>query len=57
MARVKIFKKDGSESPYFWSDRDSGDRTAKTVFKRTTDGIKRMTGVRFNAITKRIKKD
>jgi hypothetical protein len=57
MAKVKIFKKDGSASPYFWSDRDSADRTDKTVYKQTSDGVKKMTGVRFNAVTNRIKKD
>jgi hypothetical protein len=57
MAKVKIFKKDGSASPYFWSNRDSGDRTAMTVYKQTAEGVKRMTGVCYNAVTKRIKKD
>jgi hypothetical protein len=57
MAKVKIFKKDGSASPYFWSERDSADRTDKTVYKQTSDGVKKMTGVRFNAVTNRIKKD
>lgn len=57
MAKVKIFKKDGSASPYFWSDRDSADRTDKTVYKQTSDGVKKMTGVRFNAVTNQIKKD
>jgi hypothetical protein len=57
MAKVKIFKKDGSASPYFWSNRDSGDRTAMTVYKQTAEGVKRMTGVCYNAVTKRIRKD
>lgn len=56
MAKVKIFKKDGSPTPYFWSNRDS-DRTNVTVYKQTTDGVKRMKGVRFNAETNRMQKD
>lgn len=47
--RIRIFKKDGSPTPYFWSDKDGTDRTVQTVYKRTDDGIKRMTGVHFDA--------
>lgn len=56
MAKVKIFKKDGSPTPYFWSDRDSGDRTDVTVYKQSADGVKRMKGVRFNAVTNRMRR-
>lgn len=52
----KIVKKDGSATPYFWSDRDGKDRSEKTVYKQTSDGVKRMTGVQFNADTKQIEK-
>lgn len=55
MAKVKIFKKDGTSTDYFWSDRDS-DRTDVTVYKQTPDGVKRMRGVRFNAVTNRMRK-
>jgi hypothetical protein len=57
MAKVKIFKKDGTPTPYFWLNRDSGDRTSETVYKRTPDGIKRMKGVHFNAVTNRMHKE
>ena len=56
MAKVKIYKKDGTPTPYFWSDKHSGDRTRQTVYKQTTDGIKRMRGVHFDAVAKRIRK-
>jgi hypothetical protein len=56
MARFRIFKKDGTPSPYFWSDKDGSDRSAKTVYKQTGEGVKRMTGVRFNVPAKRIEK-
>ena len=56
MARVKIFKKDGSATPYFWSDKNPGDRTDLRIYKRTPDGVKRMRGVRFNAVTNRVRK-
>ena len=47
--KIRIFKKDGTPTPYFWSDRDGGDKAIQTVYKRTDDGIKRMTGVHFDA--------
>lgn len=57
MAKIKIFKKDGSPTPYFWSDKADEERTSKTVYKQTSDGVKRMRGVRFNAATNRMRKD
>jgi hypothetical protein len=57
MARFKISKKDGTPSPYFWSDKDGTERTQKRVYKQTEDGVKRMKGVTFNATTNRIRKD
>ena len=56
MARNRIFKKDGSPTPYFWSDKDPAAPTEKTVFKETESGVKRMRGVQFTAATKRLKK-
>jgi hypothetical protein len=52
MARVKIFKKDGSATPYFWSDKEAG--ADKTVYKQTDEGVKRMKGVRYDAAAKRM---
>ena len=57
MAKIKIFKKDGTPTSYFWSDKHSSDRNDLTVFKETKDGVKRMTGVRFNAVKNRMEKD
>jgi hypothetical protein len=56
MARVKIFKKDGTPTSYFWSDDDGTEQSRKTVYKETTDGVKRMTGVHFDAAANRIQK-
>ncbi len=56
MARVKIFKKDGTPTPYFWSDRDS-DRKNLTVYKQTDDGVKRMRGVHYDAVARRMRKE
>jgi hypothetical protein len=56
MARFRIRKKDGTETSYFWSDSDRSAPTAKTVYKQTTDGVKRMKGVHFDTTTKRIVK-
>lgn len=57
MARNIIMKKDGSPSQYFWSDRDGKQPTERTVYKQTDTGVKRMTGVHYNADTRRIQKD
>lgn len=56
MARVKIFKKDGSPTPYFWSDKEATGDREKTVYKQTTDGIKRMKGVHFDPVKNRMRK-
>lgn len=57
MAKVKIFKKDGTPTPYFWSDTAAGGtRTHKTVYKQTSDGVKRMKGVHFDPSANRMHK-
>ena len=56
MAKVKIFKKDGTPTPYFWSSKHSTDRKFQTVYKRTAEGIKRMKGVHFDAINNKMVK-
>ena len=53
--KIKIVKKNGTPTPYFWTDRDS-DRTHLTVYKQTAEGVKRMTGVHFDAVTNRMHK-
>jgi hypothetical protein len=54
MSRTNIVKKDGSPTPYFWSDKDGNDLTAKTVYKRTDRGVTRMKGVQFDVTRKKI---
>ncbi|HEX6252042.1 MAG TPA: hypothetical protein VFZ56_11465 [Gemmatimonadaceae bacterium] len=56
MARINILRKNGTPTAYFWSDKDRADETRKTVYKQTSDGIKRMRGVHFNPSTRRIQK-
>ncbi|HSJ32073.1 MAG TPA: hypothetical protein VK933_11610 [Longimicrobiales bacterium] len=56
MARIRISKKDGTPTPYFWSDKDGTDRTKQVVYKETVDGVKRMKGVRFNSVTNRMRR-
>ena len=46
--KIKIFKKDGSPTPFFWSDKDGADKTHQTVYKQTETGVKRMTGVHYD---------
>jgi hypothetical protein len=56
MARIKIFKKDGSATPYFWLEKEKETRT-KTVYKQTPEGVRRMKGVRFNPTTNQMRRD
>jgi len=56
MAKIKIYKKDGSASPYFWSDKDGTEEKRKTVYKVTAEGVKRMKGVHFDAVENRLRK-
>jgi len=51
MAKVRIFKKDGTPTQYFWSSKNAADRTSLTVYKQTSEGIKRMKGVTYDAET------
>jgi hypothetical protein len=56
MAKHPIVRKNGTPTNYYWSDSDGSDRTSRTVYKQTTDGVKRMKGVSFNAETGKLKK-
>ncbi len=56
MARVKIFRKDGSPTPYFWSNKNV-DQTLHTVYKQTDKGVTRMKGVRYEPSTGRMRRD
>lgn len=48
MARTRIYKKDGTPTPFFWSDKDGSERTRQTVYRQTPSGVKRMKGVHFH---------
>ena len=54
--RVPITKKDGTPTAYFWLSRGSSDVQKQTIYKKTKDGIKRMTGAHFDAIAKEVVK-
>ena len=57
MARIEISRKDGAPSPYYWSDDDGSEPRSKTVYKKTRDGRKRMRGVHYDPVTRRIIRD
>jgi hypothetical protein len=57
VAKVRIYRKDGRPTPFFWREDDGKDRAHKTVYKRTTVGTKRMKGVHFNTETNEFKKE
>ncbi len=54
MAKVRINRPDGNPSPYFWSDKETSARDRKTVYKQTEGGVKRMRGVHFDPVRKRM---
>lgn len=56
MGKMKIVKKDGSTTPYFWSDEDGSAPTRKRIYKQTSSGVKRMRGVRFDSVKNRIRR-
>jgi hypothetical protein len=55
--KTKIVKKDGSATPYFWSDKDGKELTEKTVYKQTDRGVTRMKGVKFDVTRKKMNRD
>lgn len=56
MAKVQILKRDGTPTPYFWSDKDKGDQSQRTVYKQADGRVLRMKGVHFDATTLKIVK-
>lgn len=54
MARIKIFRKDGSPTPYFWSNKNAENKSLHIVYKETDKGITRMNGVRYEPATGRM---
>ncbi|MEJ2677597.1 MAG: hypothetical protein P8174_00820 [Gemmatimonadota bacterium] len=56
MAKMKILKKDGTPSSYFWSDDDGSGPTRKRVYRETSGGVKRMRGVRFDSVKNRMRR-
>ena len=57
MARIRIFRKDGRPTPFFWREKDGKERTHKTVFKRKAGRTTRMKGVHYNAQTNEFEKE
>jgi len=57
MARVKIVRPNGSESPFFWKDEKDGANPLKAVYKVTRDGVKRLRGVRYDLANNTFLKD
>jgi len=57
MARVKIVRPDGSPSPYFWKDEKEAEKPLKTVYKRTSAGVRRLKGVQYDLANNTFLKD
>jgi hypothetical protein len=56
MARITINKRNGTATPYFWTEAEAEPPTQKTVYKQTSDGVKRMKGVHFDVTTNQMVK-
>jgi hypothetical protein len=56
MAKHRIYRKDGTPTPYFWSDHDGNDANSRAIYKRTEKGVNRMKGVRFDPEKNAIRK-
>ena len=56
MSRVKIVRPDGTASPYFWKKKDAKE-ALKAVYKKTTAGVKRLRGVRYDLAHNTFQKD
>jgi hypothetical protein len=57
MARRKIVRPDGTPSPFFWKDEKDAQKKLKTVYKTTSDGVKRLRGVRYDVANNTFLKD
>ncbi|MEX1259095.1 MAG: hypothetical protein WEG36_15980 [Gemmatimonadota bacterium] len=56
MAKVKIKRRDGTPTRYFWRDEEEDAPTDKTVYKTSPDGVKRMKTMRFNPVTNQMRR-
>ena len=54
MNKIHIRRKDGSASPFFWSESDGSAPTRKRVYRETKKGIEDMPGVRFDSVKNRM---
>jgi hypothetical protein len=54
MAKIEIRRKSGAASPYFWSDKQAGDPKKRTVYKQTEEGVKRMRGVHYDSVARKL---
>ncbi|MGH7474903.1 MAG: hypothetical protein ACRELD_01300 [Longimicrobiales bacterium] len=57
MATHVIHKNDGTPSKYFWSDKHGSDKTKRTIYKRTANGVTRMKGVHFDTDKQKLRRD
>ena len=57
MARKQIVRPDGTSSPFFWKDEKDGKKKLKTVYKVTSEGVKRLRGVRYDLANNTFLKD
>ena len=57
MARHTITSKHGKPTEYFWTDKHAEDPQRVTVFRKTEEGVKKMTGVHFDSKAGKIVKE
>lgn len=57
MTRHVIQNPAGQPSPYFWTDEHGTDAEHRVVFKDSPKGLKKMTGVHYDSVAKKIRRD
>ena len=57
MARHPINNKHGKATEYFWTDKHAADPEKAVVFRKTEEGVKKMTGVHFDTKSGRLVKE
>ncbi|HET9440458.1 MAG TPA: hypothetical protein VFO52_09815 [Longimicrobiales bacterium] len=57
MAQHPINNKHGKATEYFWTDKHAADPEKATVFRKTEEGVKKMTGVHFDTKSGRLVKE
>jgi hypothetical protein len=56
MAKVKIHRRDGTPTRYYFRDDEDGDANDRTVYKVLPTGVRQMKTMRFNPETNQMRR-